>query len=407
MKNSLNTKYAARLACVLLCMAWAFSVSADPEPVKGVTITKGAIYRSTLGRSGVFKKSGVAKAPMVKWTAEVGGKVMSSPVVCEDALYIGGKEAFYAISTEDGTIRWTFSVKGDVKSSACVANDTVLFQANSTVFALEALTGEKKWSYKARKEAAGNHISPAVAYGVVYTAVGREVVALDFTSGKQIFKLKDMSPQEFCSLAFGKDEFYAVSKLEWGYGHAFDYATSEFIWKTTGPFENGAGVYFYKTPAVSKEGNVYYNTTRGVRKFHPEKGRTDKAHVRNRLWFCCLLDKDVEDNEFLAQTSPSVWNGQVFAGRLDGKFAAINDADGKINWQKQCTDSVASDPSIATASGIVYFGCNDKNLYALDAATGEEKWKFETGGEIFSSPWIEDGAVYIASYDGKVYALTE
>jgi outer membrane protein assembly factor BamB len=39
------------------------------------------------------------------------------------------------------------------------------------------------------------------------------------------------------------------------------------------------------------------------------------------------------------------------------------------------------------------------------ALAGDERWKFKTGDKIFSSPWIGDGVVYIASHDGCVYAL--
>jgi outer membrane protein assembly factor BamB len=34
--------------------------------------------------------------------------------------------------------------------------------------------------------------------------------------------------------------------------------------------------------------------------------------------------------------------------------------------------------SPAVANGVVYTGCRDANLYALDAATGKEKWRFNT-----------------------------
>jgi outer membrane protein assembly factor BamB len=44
-------------------------------------------------------------------------------------------------------------------------------------------------------------------------------------------------------------------------------------------------------------------------------------------------------------------------------------------------------------------------VYGLDCATGDEKWKFKTGGAVLSSPWIGDGVVYVASHDGFVYAL--
>ena len=57
------------------------------------------------------------------------------------------------------------------------------------------------------------------------------------------------------------------------------------------------------------------------------------------------------------------------------------------------------------ADGIVYVGSNDRNVYALEAATGKLVWKYATGDPVVSSPAVADGIVYIGSEDGKVYAL--
>ncbi len=68
---------------------------------------------------------------------------------------------------------------------------------------------------------------------------------------------------------------------------------------------------------------------------------------------------------------------------------------------------------------MVYIGSADKNLYALDAATGKKKWVFHVGDGIFSgpnalpaadngvsaSPAVANGVVYIASLGATVYAL--
>jgi len=44
------------------------------------------------------------------------------------------------------------------------------------------------------------------------------------------------------------------------------------------------------------------------------------------------------------------------------------------------------------ASGAtVYVGSFDGNVYALDAETGEEQWRFETGEGVRSSPTVVDG----------------
>jgi len=57
------------------------------------------------------------------------------------------------------------------------------------------------------------------------------------------------------------------------------------------------------------------------------------------------------------------------------------------------------------ANGVVNVGCEDKNLYAIDAATGKEKWRFATGDWVDSSPAIANGIVYVGSNDKNLYAI--
>ena len=61
--------------------------------------------------------------------------------------------------------------------------------------------------------------------------------------------------------------------------------------------------------------------------------------------------------------------------------------------------------SPAIADGVVYVGSEDGRLYALDARTGQEKWRFKTDGAIVSSPAVAGGVVYFASTDGYLYAV--
>src|SRR3954451_13047137 len=57
------------------------------------------------------------------------------------------------------------------------------------------------------------------------------------------------------------------------------------------------------------------------------------------------------------------------------------------------------------AQRTLYVGVQDNNLYALNAATGETRWHYETGGVVDSSPALADGVVYVGSADHNVYAL--
>jgi len=59
-------------------------------------------------------------------------------------------------------------------------------------------------------------------------------------------------------------------------------------------------------------------------------------------------------------------------------------------------DSFDSSPSIA--DGVLYVGEGGYGgLFALDPATGAEQWRFDTHGATWASPTVADGTVYIAS----------
>ena len=51
------------------------------------------------------------------------------------------------------------------------------------------------------------------------------------------------------------------------------------------------------------------------------------------------------------------------------------------------------------------FGCRDKRVYCLNRQTGIEIWKYQTQGEVDSSPVICGDKVIIPSTDGRLYLL--
>lgn len=75
----------------------------------------------------------------------------------------------------------------------------------------------------------------------------------------------------------------------------------------------------------------------------------------------------------------------------------------KVKWRFQTGGMVFSSPAVS--AGAVYVGSTDGRLYALDGATGAKRWDYKTGSRVVSSPAVADGAVFFASYDGNLYAL--
>jgi outer membrane protein assembly factor BamB len=78
-------------------------------------------------------------------------------------------------------------------------------------------------------------------------------------------------------------------------------------------------------------------------------------------------------------------------------------ASTELLWSFKCEDEVRSSPCIS--NGMLFVGCYDTNLYALDAGRGEFRWKYATEGGISSSPTIWQDMVIVGSEDGAVYSL--
>jgi outer membrane protein assembly factor BamB/tRNA A-37 threonylcarbamoyl transferase component Bud32 len=73
-------------------------------------------------------------------------------------------------------------------------------------------------------------------------------------------------------------------------------------------------------------------------------------------------------------------------------------------WSFECEDEIRGTPNIN--DGIVYIGCYDNNLYALNVKNGDFIWKFASEGGIPTRPAILDEMVFIGSEDFRLYALT-
>ena len=126
-------------------------------------------------------------------------------------------------------------------------------------------------------------------------------------------------------------------------------------------------------------------------------------------------------------STPAVNHGMVYFLSLDGSAYALEERTGKLVWKFETGgesrlnmagiyglapsrevvpdvwDFLLSSPAVE--GGLVYFGSGDHHVYALEAATGKLRWKFQAGDVVHSSPAIADGRLYIGCWDGVMYAL--
>jgi outer membrane protein assembly factor BamB len=122
-------------------------------------------------------------------------------------------------------------------------------------------------------------------------------------------------------------------------------------------------------------------------------------------------------------TAPVSAGGLVLVGGSDGVVRAVDAATGQLRWKAYTGGAVYYPPAVW--NGLACVGSLDGRVYALDAATGERLWRFRVAPVerriplygVLASTWpvaggvlLDGGVLYaaggLAHYDGtQVYAL--
>ncbi|MFN3242661.1 MAG: PQQ-binding-like beta-propeller repeat protein [Planctomycetota bacterium] len=89
--------------------------------------------------------------------------------------------------------------------------------------------------------------------------------------------------------------------------------------------------------------------------------------------------------------------------QLHGVSAARLGDQPTLAWRFDTAGDILSSPVIA--NGLVYIGSTDNFVYAIDLKTGEQRWKFETKDMVEAPPLVVDGRVFVGSSDFFFYAL--
>lgn len=115
------------------------------------------------------------------------------------------------------------------------------------------------------------------------------------------------------------------------------------------------------------------------------------------VWAYKSVEK-VEKNSFAPgfKSSPTVTADAIYLGDEDGVFHAIDRGTGKGRWKYSTGGEIYS--SAAVVDGRVLFGSYDNSLHCVDLA-GKFQWKFETQGYVHCAPAVVDGIAFIAGCD--------
>jgi outer membrane protein assembly factor BamB len=270
-------------------------------------------------------------------------------------------------------------------SSPAVSEGVLFIGAYGDILALDASSGTELWSYPTESLVIS---SPAVVDGVVYVGSTEGCLyALNASTGSKIwnYTTKDVGngiPIQSSPAVIGGVVYYGSPDHN---VYALKASTGEKIWNhTVHHIVNSA-------PAVSR-GVVYVSSDVGYL-------YALSAASGEEIWRFTVSDM----LQRIYGYSPTVADRVVYVRSSDGgELYALDTLTGDLKWENPGSLGVRG--SSATIVGdLVYSGTS-----ALNASTGEEMWHFPTDADkVYASPAVSNGVLYIASLDGYFYAIGE
>ena len=101
--------------------------------------------------------------------------------------------------------------------------------------------------------------------------------------------------------------------------------------------------------------------------------------------------------------SANYHKGIVYAGCYDNNLYALNAENGEFKWKYPTEGGIVSKPAVSEETLV--FGSEDMRLHSIYLRNGKLNWTFYTKGAIRSSPYIAEGHIFIGSDDGHLYAI--
>lgn len=115
-----------------------------------------------------------------------------------------------------------------------------------------------------------------------------------------------------------------------------------------------------------------------------------------------LPHPQVFDWDWQAPT-PLLADGVVYVGAGDGGFHAVDAATGQRRWRFEAGAKIRT--GAAVDGDLVLFGSADHFVYALRRDRGQEAWRFDTGAVVDSTPVVSDGKVLVGNRGGGLYSI--
>ncbi|MCH8062665.1 MAG: PQQ-binding-like beta-propeller repeat protein [Chloroflexi bacterium] len=304
-----------------------------------------------------------------------------------------------------GRLKWRFDIDAPIFSSPAVVGDLVyLSTGDGRVLALDAASGNLLWEYEV---GAPVNSSPAVAGDLVFIGLrdGR-VLALNREAGEIQWEFKTGE------LVYSSPAVYqGVVYIGSGDGrlYALDAISGEERWSylTGGRVTSGPAVNQEVTAFVSQDRYLYLiDTSTGKRRLgFPTSPVGGSPTIHENLVLIADKDGVVRAIDWRKRELPLEKVARRVRTQLFiwGMVGSLPPHKGFVWGFRESGESFVGTPVVA--NGAVYIGSASGTLFALNESTGELVWKFRGEVGITTSPSVAGETVFVGDENGRLYAI--
>ena len=345
-------------------------------------------------RTGKSPYGKVGCTGMLKWKVHLSSGAESSPVIDKDGtIYLSTLQHIYAINP-DGTIKWKIDISGWGGEDMTIGRDGTIYVVTWFGGKLCAISpnGEIKWEVRIGDYA---FASPVIdEEGIIYVGSTNAKFVAVYPNGTIKWKIDLMDeggeilgyPSLYKDIVYVNSWCYSTKKV---YIFAIYRDNGTLKWK----LYLGRSLGAYIGPSIAEDGTLYAVSGCSLYAIYPNGTVKWKRYLDWPSGSAPAIDDNGNIYVATSGNDESSWHGS---------YIYAFDSNGTLLWKHCCYGTWGG---VAIDKNGVIYGAGTHGLYAFNP-NGTLRWVYKLNGELFGSPAIgEDGTIYVASWDGYLYAI--
>lgn len=354
------------------------------------------------------------------WATPIGGHVLQAPpVIAGGRVFVpatdlgdGTSGGVVALELATGAIAWRHPTQVQVRGGVAVSGGTVIAaQLDGVVLGLDATTGEERWRYDLGSdvipEARTIAAAPAVDTGDAFVGNQRALAAISARLGAAQWRVDPMpqgvDSESLASVAIGDGVVVGAFNRALGIG-AWDRITGSLLWR----IDDGLGVAINASPVIADHTVFIANGSTVVFAADVLTGRV-RWHIQ--------LEDDGFDWGHASVGAPAYAKGVLLVPTLYRDLVALDATTGAERWRYRGKPSpirtthyrggstVGFEAQPLVTGDVVWQAGTDGTLAALALETGDVVWQTHLGVPLLSAPAASGAYLVVAGFDGVVRAL--